>query len=160
MINIEASVSKGWLNKNGGFVFDEKYYLDPMHRWKQDTIINEFVRERFARYPIYNMEANLLQAKYVRANHVLVGAIQPNMMLATILGAQFSFFEDKDADVAGKPLEFIRRKEELPSIKSILDHPLVKELESQIRKVRNIQPDLKVIPPFFGTNQGELQFMA
>jgi hypothetical protein len=104
MINIEASVSKGWLHTNGGFVFDNNYYLNPVHRWEQDGIINKFVREKFPRYAIYNMEANLLQAKYVRDNHVLIGAIQPNMILATILGAQFSFFEDKDADVSGKPL--------------------------------------------------------
>ena len=154
MINIEASVSKGWLNKNGGFIFDQKYYLDPVYRWEQDSIIHKFVGERFPRYAIYNMEANLLQAKYVRPNHVLVGAIQPNMILATILGAQFSFYEDKDADVAGKPLESITRKEGLPAIASILDHPLVKDLENQIRQIQSIRPDLKVIPPFFWDESG------
>ncbi len=154
MINIEASVSKGWLNKNGGFIFDGKYYLDPVYRWEQDSIIHKFVRERFPRYAIYNMEANLLQARYVRANHVLVGAIQPNMILATILGAHFSFYEDKDADVAGKPLESISHKEELPEIITILDHPLVKDLESQIRQIQSARPDLKVIPPFFWDESG------
>ena len=116
MISIEASVSKGWLHQNGGFNFDNRYYMDPVYRWEQDTRIHEFVKQKFPGYAIYNMEANLLQAKYVRDNHVLVGAIQPNMILATILGAEFSFFEDKDADVAGKPLENISVKEELPSI--------------------------------------------
>jgi Uroporphyrinogen decarboxylase (URO-D) len=154
MIHIEASVSKGWLNKNGGFIFDKKYYLDPVYRWEQDSIIHQFVRERFPRYPIYNMEANLLQAGHVRANQVLVGAIQPNMILATILGAQFSFFEDKDADVAGKPLEFITRKEELPAISTILDHPLVMDLDNQISRISSVRPDLKVIPPFFWDESG------
>jgi hypothetical protein len=154
MINIEASVSKGWLNKNGGFIFDRKYYLDPVYRWEQDSIIHKFVKERFPRYSIYNMEANLLQARYVRPNHVLVGAIQPNMILATILGAQFSFYEDKDADVAGKPLESISHKEELPAIASILDHPLVDDLENQIRQIQIARPDLKVIPPFFWDESG------
>jgi hypothetical protein len=154
MINIEASVSKGWLNKNGGFIFDQKYYLDPVYRWEQDSIIHKFVRERFPRYAIYNMEANLLQASHVRSNHVLVGAIQPNMILATILGAQFSFYEDKDADVAGKPLEAITRKEELPAVESILGHPLVKDLENQIRQIQSDRPDLKVIPPFFWDESG------
>ena len=79
------------------------------------------------------MEANLLQAKHVKDNHVLVGAIQPNMILATILGAQFSFFEDKDADVSGKPLEFISNRDELPPVSSILEHSLVKDLENQIK---------------------------
>jgi hypothetical protein len=154
MITIEASVSKGWLHKNGGFVFDNHYYLDPVHRWEQDSIIHKFVREKFPDYAIYNMEANLLQAKHVRANHVLVGAIQPNMILATILGAQFSFFEDKDADVAGKPLESIAIKEELPSVDSILDHSLVKDLDNQIRQISRTRPDLKVIPPFFWDESG------
>ena len=101
MISIEASVSKGWLHKHGGFIFDNRYYMDPVYRWEQDTRINNFVKEKYPRYAIYNMEANLLQARHVRGNHVLVGAIQPNMILATMLGAEFSFFEDKDADVSG-----------------------------------------------------------
>jgi hypothetical protein len=154
MITIEASVSKGWLHTNGGFVFDNKYYLDPVHRWEQDGIINKFVHEKFPGHAIYNMEANLLQAKYVRANHVLIGAIQPNMILATILGAQFSFFEDKDADVSGKPLEFITRKEELPALSAILEHPLVRDLENQIKLINDTRPDLRVIPPFFWDESG------
>jgi hypothetical protein len=154
MINIEASVSKGWLHTNGGFIFDNKYYMDPVYRWEQDTIINKFVKERFPRYAIYNMEANLLQSRHVRDNHVLVGAIQPNMILATILGAQFSFYEDKDADVSGRPLESIASKDELPPAASILDHQLVKDLEDQIKRISNTRPDLKVIPPFFWDESG------
>jgi len=154
MISIEASVSKGWLHKNGGFIFDNQYYLDPYYRWEQDTKINKFVKEKFPRFAIYNMEANLIQAKYVRDNHVLVGAIQPNMILATILGAQFSFFEDKDADVMGRPLEFISAKEELPPLDSILDHSLVKDLEKQMLDIKKKHPELRVIPPFFWDESG------
>jgi len=154
MITIEASVSKGWLHTNGGFIFDNQYYMDPVHRWEQDAVINKFVREKFPRHAIYNMEANLLQAKHVRDNHVLVGAIQPNMILATILGAQFSFFEDKDADVAGKPLEFITKKEDLPAVSGILEHPLVKDLDAQIKHIKSTRSDLKVIPPFFWDESG------
>jgi hypothetical protein len=154
MITIEASVSKGWLHKNGGFIFDDRYYLDPVHRWEQDSIINKFVREALPGYAIYNMEANLLQAKAVRNNHVLVGAIQPNMILATILGARFSFFEDKDADVSGKPLERITRKDELPDLAVILEHPLVRDLENQIKHINESRPDLRVIPPFFWDESG------
>ena len=154
MINIEASVSKGWLHNNGGFVFDDRYYLDPIYRWEKDSIIHKFVKDKFPGFAIYNMEANLLQSKHVKENQVLVGAIQPNMILATILGAQFSFFEDKDADVAGKPLEFISSADELPSISTILDHSLVKDLEKQIALIINSRPDLKVIPPFFWDESG------
>lgn len=154
MITIEASVSKGWLHKNGGFVFDNKYYLDPVYRWEQDNIINKFVRDKFPRYAIYNMEANLLQAGFVRENHVLVGAIQPNMILAAILGANLSFFDDKDADVSGKPLEFIGKRDEMPPVTTILEHPLIKDLEKQICHIKETRPDLKVIPPFFWDESG------
>jgi len=160
MISIEASVSKGWLHKYGGFNFDNRYYMDPVYRWEQDTRINKFVKEKYPRYAIYNMEANLLQAKYVRDNHVLVGAIQPNMILATILGAEFSFFEDKDADVSGKPLEFIADKNELPAISSILDHKLVKDLDKQIMEISGRRLTSKRFPLFSGMNQEELQYMG
>ena len=154
MITIEASVSKGWLHKNGGFGFSGQYYTDPIYRWEQDKEINQFVRNEFSRYPLYNMEANLVQAAHVRDNHLLVGAIQPNMILATLLGAEFSFFEDKDADVMGRPLENISDISELPPPASILTHPLIKDLEKQMRNIRETRPDLRVIPPFFWDESG------
>jgi hypothetical protein len=154
MIKIQASVSKGWLHKYGGFTFTEQYYIDPIYRREQDTKINHMVREKFPRYAIYNMESNLVQANYVRDNQVLIGAIQPNMILATILGAQFSFFADKDADVKGRPLEFISDKKELPRLDSILGHSLVKDLERQMQMIKDEHPGLKVIPPFFWDESG------
>jgi hypothetical protein len=154
MIRIQASVSKGWLNRHGGFTFPDKYYLDPVFRLEQDREINCFVRDRFPEYAIYNMEDNLVQAKYVKDNQVLVGAIQPNMILAAILGANFSFFETTDSDVMGRPLENISDASELPDPDSILGHSLVKELDRQIETIRNEHPDLRVIPPFFWDESG------
>jgi hypothetical protein len=154
MIKIQASVSKGWLNKHGGFAFPDQYYLDPIFRWEQDKKINRFIREQFPGYAIYNMEDNLVQASYVKDNQVLVGAIQPNMILAAVLGAQFSFFEDTDSDVLGKPLEFISSIDELPSLDTILEHPLIREMESQIQAIREKNPGLQVIPPFFWDESG------
>jgi len=154
MISIEASVSKGWLHQSAGFLFDNKYYFDPVYRLEQDSLIHEFVKEKFPYYPIYNMEANLMQAKHMRKNHVLVGAIQPNMILAAILGAEFSFFEDKDSDVTGKPLEMLSKKEDLPEIAGILNHPLVQDLDNQIKQIVETRPNLRVIPPFFWDESG------
>jgi hypothetical protein len=34
MIKLEASVLKGWLNKNGNFTFDKKYYMDSLQQIK------------------------------------------------------------------------------------------------------------------------------
>ena len=154
MIKIQASVSKGWLNKHGGFVFSDQYYFDPLFKREQDKKINTYVRERFPRYAIYNMEDNLIQAPFVKENQVLVGAIQPNMILAAILGASFSISEDKDSDVLGRPLEHISSIGELPSLEGILDHPLIKDLENQISRVHEKHPELRVIPPFFWDESG------
>lgn len=52
MIKVQASVSKVWLNKQGGFVFTEKYYLDPFYRMKQVQKCHEFVKEQFPDYPL------------------------------------------------------------------------------------------------------------
>jgi len=154
MIKIQASVSKGWLNKHGGFIFPDQYYLDPIFRWEQDKKINRFVREQFPKFAIYNMEDNLVQADYVKDNQVFVGAIQPNMILAAMLGAMFSFFEDKDSDVLGKPLEHISKIQELPSLNSILEHSLIKDMENQMQVIRETHPELRIIPPFFWDESG------
>jgi hypothetical protein len=154
MIKIEASVSKGWLHQHGGFNFTEQYYNDPLFRRAQDHEINALVRKEFPRFAIYNMEANLVQAKYVKENHVPIGAIQPNMILATVLGASFLFQEDKDSDVLGRPLENITSKAELPAVEAILDHPLIKDLAGQMEMVSEKHPELKVIPPFFWDESG------
>ncbi len=154
MIKIQASVSKGWLNKNGGFVFPDLYYLDPVFRFEQDQKIDRFVRDRFPGYAIYNMESNLVQARYVNENQILVGAIQPNMILAAVLGARFSFFEKTDSDVLGKPLENISSSSELPSPESITEHPFILELDRQINGIRENHPGLRVIPPFFWDESG------
>jgi hypothetical protein len=154
MIKIQASVSKGWLHKHGNFVFPDQYYMDPIFRWEQDKIINRFVREQFPEFAIYNMEANLVQAEFVKENQVLVGAIQPNMILAALLGARFSFFQDTDSDVLGKPLEHISTIEELPPLNAILEHALIKQMEKQVEEIRESHPELRIIPPFFWDESG------
>lgn len=154
MIKIQASVSKGWLHRYGGYVFPVQYYLDPIFRWELDKKINHFVREQFPDYTIYNMEDNLVQALYVSENQILVGAIQPNMILAALLGAQFSFFENTDSDVLGKPLEHITDVKELPSPDAILGHSLIKQMEGQMQVISESRPDLRIIPPFFWDESG------
>jgi hypothetical protein len=153
-IKIQASVSKGWLNRHAGFAFSDQYYFDPIFRLEQDRKINRFVREQFPKYAIYNMEDNLVQADYVNEKQVLIGAIQPNMILAAILGARFSFFQDKDSDVLGRPLEHISNIQELPPINSILQHYLIKDLKKQIKVIHGTHPGLRIIPPFFWDQSG------
>ncbi len=154
MISFQASVSKGWLHKNGGFVFDERYYKDPLYRRLQDRKMNGFVNSKFPNYPLYNMEANLMQAAYTNENQVLVGGLQPNLILAKVLGSEFAFYDDKDSDVSGNPLKNISAGKDLPDIKQIPDHPFIKELDAQIIHLKNEHPELEIIPPFFWDSSG------
>lgn len=154
MISYQASVSKGWLHKNGGFEFNSQYYLDPLYRLEQDKKMNCFVRDTFDKYPVYNMEANLMQAGFVNDNQVLIGGIQPNLILGLILGADFVFYPDKDMDVSGNPLKNISNRKELPEIKKILNHPFIKEMEDQISFLQKEHPEVDIIPPFFWDSSG------
>ena len=154
MISYQASVSKGWLHEEGGFEFDEKYYLDPLYRRLQDKAMNAFIKKDFLDYPLYNMEANLMQADYTNESQVLIGGIQPNLILALILGAEFVFYTDKDMDVSGNPLNHISKADQLPQKEQILDHPFIKEMETQISFLQNEHPELEIIPPFFWDSSG------
>ena len=154
MIKLQASVSKGWLNKHGGFVFDEKYYLDPYYRMKQDEACHGFIKEKFPEYPLYNMECNLVQAEYVVPDMMLVGAIQPNMIIAAALGAEFVYSPDKDSDVKGLPLKDIAGASQLPGMENILDLPFLEELKNQYINARNKYPGCRIIPPFFWDTSG------
>jgi hypothetical protein len=149
MISYQTSVSKGWLHQQGKFIFDDLYYQDPLYRRTQDQVIHDFVRKRFQHYPVYHMEANLMQAGYVDENQVLIGGIQPNLILAIVLGAEFVSYPDRDADVKGNPLENGVTIDELPSLEHILNHPYILELDSQIVRIQKDHPELKIIPPFF-----------
>lgn len=154
MVSIQASVSKGWLYKEGGFSFEEKYYLDPLYRWKQDREIDNFLKDRFPEYALYNMESNLVQAEFFKSDQVLVGAIQPNLIIGACLGSEFAFFPDKDADIKGKPLENCKKLDNLPDHRSIIDHPFIKNLDAQIISMRKKRPESFVIPPFFWDSSG------
>ena len=154
MISFQASISKGWLHEMGGFEFGEKYYMDPLFRRSQDMQMHEFIRRDFKAYPLYNMEANLVQANHRNEKQILIGGIQPNLILAHILGANFVFYRDKDMDVSGNPLKYISLAEDLPHIERILQHPFVKELDRQILELLRIHPELEIIPPFFWDNSG------
>ncbi len=154
MIAFQASVSKGWLHDKGGFKFDEKYYKDPLYRQSQDRKMNGFVSKEFPGYPLYNMEANLMQAGFTSENQVLVGGIQPNLILAIALGSEFVAYPDKDSDVSGNPLQDIVSVKELPGMEQVLAHPFIQELDTQILQLKNDHPELEVIPPFFWDSSG------
>jgi len=154
MIKVQASVSKGWLHKYGGFIFDSRYYLDPYYRMKQDEACHAFIKNRFPEYPVYNMEDNLVQAEYVVPDMMLVGAIQPNMIIAAALGAEFVFAADRDSDVRGFPLKNIKSARDLPVVDEVLKLPFIKSLEEQYLKAQRKYPACRIIPPFFWDTSG------
>ncbi len=154
MIKIQASVSKGWLHKNGGFDFTGNYYMDPYYRMKQDEACHNFIRSKFPDYPLYNMEDNLVQAEYVVPDMMLVGAIQPNMIIAAALGAEFVFAPDKDSDVKGFPLKDIRNINELPSVTETLNLAFIENLKEQYLEAKERYPSCSIIPPFFWDTSG------
>jgi len=154
MISFQASISKGWLHDKGGFLFNEKYYMDPLYRRSQDKEMNDFIKEDYGNYPLYNMEANLMQADYISINQVLIGGIQPNLILANMLGAEFVYYKDKDMDVSGNPLAHISTADELPQIRQIQEHPFIQQLDAQITNIMRDHPELDIIPPFFWDSSG------
>lgn len=149
MIKVQASVSKGWLHKHGGFIFNQQYYMDPYFRMQQDQKCHEFIRMKFPDYPLYNMEDNLVQAEHVAPGMMVVGAIQPNMIIAAALGAEFVFFADRDSDVKGFPLRDISDPTQLPAPEGVLNLAFLKDLGNQYSKACEIYPGHHIIPPFF-----------
>jgi len=153
-LTIQTSASKGWLHEKGGFSFDERYYFDPLYRWEQDRAIDQFLAQSFPDHAIYNMESNLVQREFFTPNQVLVGGIQPNLILGACLGAEFIFPPDKDPDILTKPLEDIETADALPTPATLLEHPLIKQLDEQIVSMRRENLDLSMIPPFFWDTSG------
>ena len=113
-----------------------------------------FLADRFPQHPFHNMESNLVQGEHFSPDQVLVGGIQPNLIVGACLGAEFVFPPDKDSDIAGRPLEGVRDLADLPAPASLLEHPLIRRLDAQIAAVRRARPDLRVIPPFFWDTSG------
>jgi uroporphyrinogen-III decarboxylase len=147
-------VSKGWLNKEGNFSFLDRYYFDPLFRWNQDRAADLFIKNKFPDLPIYNMESNLVQAEYFDPSQILIGGIQPNMLVGMAVGAKLNCFVDKDPDIDSKPLEDFNNIHNLPNPKFLLESEIMILFNSQLEIIKNEQPDLKPIPPFFWDSSG------
>ena len=154
MQTVQASVSKGWLHKEGNFTFPDTYYFDPLFRWDQDRAADLFVANRFPDLPIYNMESNLVQAECFDSNQILIGGIQPNMLLGMAVGAKLNAFHDKDSDIDSKPFETFASVADLPDPESLLRSEIMRLFDSQLETIKKDRPDLDPIPPFFWDSSG------
>ncbi len=128
-----------------GVAFDRDYYFDPQRRHAVDTQCNEYAAEHFAGMRLFYSESNLGQIDYWDKEQVLIGGIQPNMILGMLLDADFVSDDCHDADITTRCLEG-KVPSDLPSPESLLDHPLIRLFGEQIRRT---QEHLRPIPPFF-----------
>ena len=154
MIAISGTLSKGWMAKVLGVSFDRDYYFNPDRRYAIDCECNEYAAAQFPEKRLFYSESNLGQIDYWDKRQILVGAIQPNMILGMLLGANFVPHDSYDADItpgclSGKDIC------DLPAPESLLDHELVKLFDEQIRRVQDdSQKQLRPIPPFFWDTSG------
>ena len=154
MITISGTLSKGWLAKALGVCFDRDYYFNPDRRYAVDCKCNEYAAAQFPGMRLFYSESNLGQIDYWDKNQILIGGIQPNMILGMLLGADFVPRGGFDADITPGCMSQ-KDLSELPAPESLLDHELVKLFDEQIRRVQDdSQKQLRPIPPFFWDTSG------
>lgn len=154
MIRTAVSVSKSWLAERLGIAFDEQYYFDPLRRHAIDKQCNEYVAETLADLGAFYTESNLGRREWYDTNQVLVGGIQPNMIVGMLMGAEFRPTADADADISPRCLAD-RAPETLPRPTDLLSHSLVRQWEQDIRGLLDADSDaLRPIPPFFWDRSG------
>lgn len=152
MISMTGTISKGFMAKELGVKFNREYYFDLKRRHEVDCQCNKYAEEKFEGMKVFYSESNLGRRRYYNMGQVLVGGIQPNMILGMLLGAEFVPNDSMDADItpgimAGKG------EDDLPDPKSLLDHQLVKLFTGQLRVTR-AEGSLSAIPPFFWDSSG------
>ncbi len=148
-IAVAGSVSFGWLHAEGGFVFDEAFFTDPSARLRRERILQEYVASRFPDLPIYVLEASLVQVEGRRRPVVLIGGLQPNLLLGAALGAPLVFPGDKDPDIASAPLAGSRIPDRLEATDWAATWPFSMFLEQVLRARETFGRTHVVVPPFF-----------
>lgn len=149
MIGVSGTLSKAWMARELGVRFDRDYYFDPAKRYEIDRSCNEYAAERFAGMRLFYSESNLGRIDYWDKSQVLIGGIQPNMILGMLVGADFVAGDDKDADITPNCLTG-KDVDDLPAPERLLDHQLIKLFDEQIRRVQDdCDGQLRAIGPFF-----------
>ena len=151
MIPFIGTLSKGWLAKHYDIVFDRDYYFNPDKRYEIDRMCSEIAAKDFADLDIFYSESNLGQPAYISEDQVLVGGIQPNMILGMLIGADFIANKAMDADISPTPLKG-QDLDNLPTPESLLQHEIIKLFDEQIRQLKG--GALTPIPPFFWDASG------
>jgi hypothetical protein len=154
MTKIEGSVSKSWLAETLDVKFGHRYYFDPWYRHEVDLHCQRFVRETLGDLELFYTESNLGRRAYYDDSQVLVGGIQPNMIVGMLQGAEFLPASGADADIAANCWA-ASDVSQLPDPASLLDHPIARQFDQQIQEIQEAAPGrLRPIPPFFWDGSG------
>ena len=154
MITLSGTLSKAWLHEALGVAFDRDYYFDPVRRHAIDSRCNEYAVREFPGMGLFYSESNLGRLRFWDPAQVLVGGIQPNMILGMLLGADFLPAVDRDADITRGCLAGCDPAE-LPSPESLPDHDVARLFDRQIAQIRDADdPSRQPIPPFFWDASG------
>ncbi|MHC4172823.1 MAG: uroporphyrinogen decarboxylase family protein [Planctomycetota bacterium] len=149
MITISGTLSKGWMAKALGVVFDRDYYFEPSRRYAVDCQCNEYAAERFPGMRLFYSESNLGKIDYWDKSQIQIGGIQPNMILGMLLGADFIPQDSGDADITPGCL-MGKNPAGLLIPESLLGHQMIVLFDEQIRQIQDdSQRRLRSIPPFF-----------
>jgi hypothetical protein len=149
---LETSVSKAFMAEALGVSFDRAYYFDPWLRRDVDARCHRYADEALADLDAFFTESNLGRKAWFDGNQVLVGGIQPNLILGMLLGAEFIPSPCGDADIspacwAGRSID------DLPPPETLQGHPLIRQFDDQIQAIAGDR-SLAPIPPFFWDASG------
>lgn len=151
-LEVSLSVSKAFMAQALGVAFDSAYYFDPFHRHSIDLQCQDFLDRTYPEMDALFTESNLGRKKYYERSQILVGGIQPNMIIGMLLGADFIPMPGSDADIT--PYVWANRPtEDLPDPSTLTDHPLIRRFDDQIHTVME-NGSFRAIPPFFWDASG------
>jgi len=151
-VQFEASVSKAFMAQVLGVTFDHAYYFDPSLRSETDIKCQAYLDSFYPELDALYTESNLGRKAYWDKKQILIGGIQPNLIVGMLLGADFIPAPGGDADItpacwAGKSIK------DLPQPETLVAHPLIRVLSQQIRMIQ-ADRSLSAIPPFFWDASG------
>ncbi len=154
MISMAGSVSKGWLAREMNISFDREYYFDVRKRHATDVACNAYVARVLSDLDVFYTESNLGRRLWHSSRQVLVGGIQPNMIVGMLVGADFLPRPDADADISPRCLAQVDVTQ-LPPPSDLLDHPIIRQWIDQVTEISSGKHgDLQPIPPFFWDASG------
>ena len=99
-LSVETSVSKAFLAEALGVSFEREYYFDPWVRREIDARCHRFTAETLRDLDAFYTESNLGRKAWFEPGQVLVGGIQPNLILGQLFGADFIPAGRGDADIS------------------------------------------------------------